>query len=236
MKAPRRDLWVAVLTLATAPALVALGKANTNTFEPSRIRRYGGDVPYVKVIEQYPPGDHPLRRGRAFPAGHASGGFALLSLAGFASTRRGRIMGIFVGLTSGTAMGTYQMFKGAHYLSHTLFTAIFCWIVFLAWRRILGTKEHSLVEEAACRPRRFVPGVCSLISIPAGMARVRLLPFLLFSTMGLGMWTAAPAIVGSKPGHHYGSVQKYLGPVAALVVNTLLVDLIIRTFRNRKRT
>ena len=135
VKIPRVNLWIAVLTIATAPALVALGKATTNTFTPAQIRRYEGKIPYVKVIEKYPVNDHPRKRGRAFPAGHASGGFALLSLAGLCSTRRGRIIAISIALTVGTAMGGYQMLTGAHYLSHTLFTAIFCWIVFLLWRR-----------------------------------------------------------------------------------------------------
>lgn len=132
-----RDLWIVVLTLATAPALIALGKATTDTFTPSQIRRYGGEAPYVKVIEHYPMGDHPAKRGRGFPAGHASGGFALLSLAGLASTRRGRIIGISIGLAAGGVMGAYQICKGAHYLSHTVVTAMVCWIIFLTWRRIL---------------------------------------------------------------------------------------------------
>ncbi len=137
----RRDLIIVFATLATAPSLVALGKATTNTFTPSQIRRYGGAVPYVKVIEHYPPGDRPTNRGRGFPAGHASGGFALFALAGLASTRRGRAVGIAIGLTVGSVMGAYQMFKGAHYISHTLVTAFICWVIFLAWRRILRRAE-----------------------------------------------------------------------------------------------
>jgi hypothetical protein len=31
-------------------------------------------------------------------------------------------------------------------------------------------------------------------------------------------WAAALAIIGSKLGDHYGAVQKYLGPVATIVV------------------
>lgn len=136
-KKNRRNLWIAILTIATAPALVGLSKATTNTFMPSQVRRYGGTVPYVKVVQHYPKNDHPKKRGRAFPAGHASGGFALLGLAGLATTRRGRITGIAIGLSFGSAMGLYQMLKGAHYLSHTLVTGLFCWIVFLAWRRLI---------------------------------------------------------------------------------------------------
>ncbi len=150
LKIPRRDLWVAVLTLSTAPALVGYGKIATNTFTPAQIYRYGGSYPYVKVIDPYPKNDIPDRRGRAFPAGHASGGFALLALAGLATTTRGRVIGIATGLTLGSAMGIYQMLKGAHYLVDTLFTALFCWIVFIGWRRFLpGSSE----EETDPNPR-----------------------------------------------------------------------------------
>lgn len=133
----RRDLWVVVGTMALAPVLVGIGKIVTNVFTPNQIRHYGGFAPYVKVLEGYPVDDHPKKRGRGFPAGHASGGFALLALAGLAATRRGRVVGVGVGLAVGWMMGLYQMLKGAHYLSHTVLSALLCWIVFLSLRRAL---------------------------------------------------------------------------------------------------
>lgn len=139
----RRDLWIVILTLATAPALIATSKATTNVFTPDAIRRYDGFAPYVKVLEAYPENDRPQRRGRGFPAGHASGGFALLALAGLVRTQRGRSLGVGIGLTLGSIMGAYQMFKGAHYLSHTLITALFCWIVFLTYRRLFRVNPHN---------------------------------------------------------------------------------------------
>ena len=133
----RRSLWIAIATLAVSPTLVATGKATTNVFTPAETRRYGGFAPYVKVCEAYPAADHPKKRGRGFPAGHASGGFALLGLAGLAGTRRGRAIGLAIGLGLGTVMGVYQMVKGAHFLSHTIVSALVCWIVFLVFRRLL---------------------------------------------------------------------------------------------------
>jgi membrane-associated PAP2 superfamily phosphatase len=127
----------AIDTLALAPLLVGFGKIATNVFTPSQIRRYGGFAPYVKIGESYPAYDHPRKRGRGFPAGHASGGFALVALAGHATTRRGRAIAVAMGLTVGWLMGLYQMLKGAHYLSHTVLTALVCWIVFLILRRAL---------------------------------------------------------------------------------------------------
>lgn len=133
----RRDLFVAVLVLGTGPALVGLGKNVTNVFCPSEIRRYGGDVPYVALCSSYPEDDRPATRGHCFPAGHASGGFALLGLAFLRRTRRGWWVGLALGLGVGWTMGLYQMLKGAHYLSHTLVTMLVTWIVVLAWRRVL---------------------------------------------------------------------------------------------------
>jgi membrane-associated PAP2 superfamily phosphatase len=133
----RRDLWVAVLTLVTVPVLAGIGKNTTNTFCPSEIRRYGGDVPYVKLCEPYPPDDRPERKGHCFPAGHASGGFSLLGLMWLRRTRAWRLGGLALGLGAGWWMGGYQMLKGAHYLSHTLTTMLVAWIVLLLWRRIV---------------------------------------------------------------------------------------------------
>ena len=137
----RRDVFVALLTLASVPALIGLGKNATNVFCPSEIRRYGGSVPYVALCSPYPENDRPSARGHCFPAGHASGGFALLGLAWLRRTRRGWWGGMALGLGAGWAMGWYQMLKGAHYLSHTLVTMLVAWILVLLWRRVLRSGD-----------------------------------------------------------------------------------------------
>ena len=128
---------MALLVLITVPALAGWGKNISNTFCPSEIRRYGGDVPYVKLCEPYPANDKPKRRGHCFPAGHASGGFALLGLMWLRRTRGWKFGGLALGLGLGWWMGGYQMLKGAHYLSHTVTTMLVAWIVMLAWRRVI---------------------------------------------------------------------------------------------------
>ncbi|HLP24372.1 MAG TPA: phosphatase PAP2 family protein [Acidobacteriota bacterium] len=152
LRLDRRALWVAVATLATVPALAGLGKNYTNTFCPSEIRRYGGDVPYVKVCEPYPSGDRPERRGHCFPAGHASGGFALMALAWLRPSRRMRVVGLALGLGLGWWMGMYQMLKGAHYLSHTVVTMLLAWIIALIWRRVIAPRTGVFpVRRAAAK-------------------------------------------------------------------------------------
>ena len=144
----RRGLWVAFLTLAFAPSLTAIGKEYSNVFCPSEIRRYGGDVRYVKLCEPFPADDRPARRGHCFPAGHCSGGFALLGLAWLRPTRRWRAGAIALGLGVGWIMGLYQMFKGAHYLSHTVTTMLLCWIVAVFGCRVLKADLGRLAPTA----------------------------------------------------------------------------------------
>src|SRR5688572_27239445 len=55
----RRDVFVALLTMASVPALIGLGKNMTNVFCPSEIRRYGGNAPYVALCSPYPENDLP---------------------------------------------------------------------------------------------------------------------------------------------------------------------------------
>lgn len=133
----RRGLWLGVLVLATVPVVAGIGKNFTNVFCPSEIRRYGGDVAYVKLCEPYPADDRPPRDGGCFPAGHASGGFALMGLLAVRATRRWRNGVIALGLGLGWWMGGYQMLKGAHYLSHTVTTMLVAWLVVLIWQRVL---------------------------------------------------------------------------------------------------
>ncbi|MEI7799781.1 MAG: phosphatase PAP2 family protein [Opitutaceae bacterium] len=142
----RRGLWLAVLVLATVPLLAGIGKEYTNTFCPSEVRRYGGDVAYVKLCEPFPAEDRPARRGGCFPAGHASGGFALMGLLLVRPTRRWRLNTVTFGLILGWWMGGYQMLKGAHYLSHTVTTMLVAWLVIIVWRQLLGLARIQQVK------------------------------------------------------------------------------------------
>lgn len=136
----RRALAVAVLTLTTVPLLAGLGKRMTNTFCPSEVRRYGGEFPYVKLLEAYPAEDLPATRGHCFPAGHASGGFALVGILWLRASRRWRLAAIATAAALGLIMGGYQMLKGAHYLSHTIATLLLAWLVTEVWAKVIGVQ------------------------------------------------------------------------------------------------
>jgi membrane protein DedA with SNARE-associated domain len=68
---------------------------------------------------------------------------------------------------------------------------------------------------------RLLPGVRSLISIPAGIARMLLLPFLVYSTAGTTLWVALLTLSGYVLGRNYHIVERVIGPVSTIVAIAL---------------
>ncbi|MBD3841537.1 MAG: phosphatase PAP2 family protein [Campylobacterales bacterium] len=64
-----------------------------------------------------------------WPAGHASGGFALLSLFFLFRSQKNKIKAITLALVLGWSMGIYKMMIGDHFLSHTIITMLLAWII-----------------------------------------------------------------------------------------------------------
>ena len=65
---------------------------------------------------------------------------------------------------------------------------------------------------------RMIPAIRSLISIPAGMARMSLLPFLMLTAMGSMIWSALLAYAGFVLGANYKKVGIYIESVSHYVV------------------
>lgn len=92
---------------------------------------------------------------------------------------------------------------------------------------------------------RLVPGVRSLISIPAGVDRMPMAQFLLFTTLGSGLWNTALILAGYALGARYAVVERYISEfssVVAIVVGGLVLWFVgkrmLRRFRRggRQRT
>lgn len=70
---------------------------------------------------------------------------------------------------------------------------------------------------------RLVPGVRTLISLPAGVSSMRLGPFLVYSTIGTTLWVTLLTYAGYLLGDHYDLVDEYLGPVSKIVLAGLVL-------------
>ena len=70
---------------------------------------------------------------------------------------------------------------------------------------------------------RLVPALRSLISVPAGIARMPLHQFFFFSAIGSAVWTALLAGAGYLLEDRYEQVADYLNPVSNVVFGALAV-------------
>lgn len=97
---------------------------------PWDLTQFGGSSPYYPMLASLPIGEI---GGHCWPAGHASGGFAIMAF--FFPFRRSHpifaTITLAVSLMLGFAMGWAQMIRGAHFLSHTLWSAWVVWLVLL---------------------------------------------------------------------------------------------------------
>jgi membrane-associated PAP2 superfamily phosphatase len=126
LSTPQRwGLWLSIVAAILAVSLV---KGFSHTSCPWDLQAFGGTLPLVSHW------DFGLRDGgggHCFPAGHASTGFAFMA-GGFwlLPHQRGwaRLWWVITGL-SGLVLGLVQQARGAHFTSHTLWTAWICWSV-----------------------------------------------------------------------------------------------------------
>ncbi len=69
---------------------------------------------------------------------------------------------------------------------------------------------------------RMIPAIRSLISIPAGMARMPMLPFLVLTAIGSAIWTTILAYAGYILGANYEQVEAFIEPISKIVVIVVL--------------
>ena len=69
---------------------------------------------------------------------------------------------------------------------------------------------------------RMIPAIRSLISIPAGMDRMPMLPFLVLTAIGSAIWTTILAYAGYILGANYEQVEAFIEPISKIVVIVVL--------------
>ena len=80
---------------------------------------------------------------------------------------------------------------------------------------------------------RMVPGVRTLISVPAGMTGMRMLPFLLYTSLGSLIWTTALTVSGYVLQAQFARVESLINPVTNVILLSLVVLYVWRLVRPR---
>lgn len=124
----------AVLGMGLTVLLVGVFKRYSHMDCPWDLVAYGGKDPYVSLFATRPAG---LRPGGCFPAAHAATGYALFAFFfAFRHThpRFGR-SALVAALLLGVTFGVAQQLRGAHFLSHDVWSAYLAWMTGLFSQR-----------------------------------------------------------------------------------------------------
>ncbi len=82
---------------------------------------------------------------------------------------------------------------------------------------------------------RLVPGIRTLISLPAGLNEMPLVPFIVYSTIGTTLWVIFLTGAGYLLGNNYELVDDYLAPVSKGVLVLIIVAFAVWIFRKKQQ-
>jgi membrane protein DedA with SNARE-associated domain len=151
----------------------------------------------------------------------------IMPLAGF-TVAQGKMnfwLAVLAG-TIGTMLGTYAWY----YLGRLVnYDRLGGWIDRYGKWMGISVKEIDRVNDwfnkhgrSAVFFGRMVPGIRTLISLPAGMNQMSAFTFTIYSTLGTFAWILALTIAGFMLGENYGSIEQYLAPISKFVLFGLL--------------
>ena len=126
----RRPLAYLLIASLLSTAVVGLLKRHTNIDCPWDLLRYGGRQQFYGLFTQRPIA---LAKAACFPAGHASAGYAWVALYFFSlsTAPRWRWWALGSALSVGLLFGFAQQLRGAHFMSHDVWSLMICWLTAL---------------------------------------------------------------------------------------------------------
>lgn len=127
----KKGLMIVLFSLIFVTTISVEIKKHSNMPCPKHQIHYGGKYPDTVVWESYPKPYDSFQKTKCWPAGHASAGFALLSLFFLFKRKRNKYIGLIIGLSLGWSMGIYKMLIGDHYFSHTFISMLLAWFIIL---------------------------------------------------------------------------------------------------------
>lgn len=81
---------------------------------------------------------------------------------------------------------------------------------------------------------RIVPGFRSLISVPAGVARMNMAAFLAYTAAGSALWITLLAWLGYLLSARFQKVGEYLDPISNVILGSMALWYAVRVIRHKK--
>lgn len=160
----------------------------------------------------------------------------IMPMAGFAASEgRLNIIAVLASGLAGTLAGAFFWYSVGRWMSEERLRR---WADRHGrWITLSGTDIGDL-EDRFCRHRHWavpvahvIPGLRTLISIPAGIFEMPLARFLMLTALGAGLWTSVLGIAGYWLGKEFEAIERYLGPASTAIMIAMLAWYLWRVAR-----
>lgn len=150
---PWRRALITFCVMASCSALLVVLLKDTSVHAcPWDLAMYGGDAQWYPLFDRIGAG---IPLGRCWPGGHASGGFAII--AGYFALREQQARWarwlLVTGLALGAIMSAVQIVRGAHFLSHNLWTLWLIWAACLAIDALIQMASLAMRYKSGALPK-----------------------------------------------------------------------------------
>jgi len=81
---------------------------------------------------------------------------------------------------------------------------------------------------------RLIPGVRQLVSLPAGLSKMPLNKFALYTTLGAGIWVIVLVLLGYIIGENKTLIEEYLHQIVLITLGLIFIASIVYVFMNKK--
>jgi membrane protein DedA with SNARE-associated domain len=166
----------------------------------------------------------------------------IMPLAGYTASLPGskfNVFGVFLAGLIGSVAGGLIWYYPGKILGQDRLYAIADrygkWITVSSKDLVKATRWFNKQGRKAVFIGRLVPGVRTLISVPAGLSNMPLLPFLFYTTLGSAVWVGLLTYTGYILGSQYKLVEEYLAPVSKIVLGALIVAFVYWFIKRDKR-
>ena len=162
----------------------------------------------------------------------------IMPLAGMDAGRGAMALpGVIAAGTMGAMVGNIIWYLAARALGVDRLKPIVCrwgrWLT-ITWPELLRA-EHWFRKNGTFFVflGRLLPTVRSLVSVPAGLLKMRFATFVLASTLGTAGWTAILAGAGYKLGENFNDIDKIIGPASNAILIVLAIGYLHRLWTHR---
>ncbi len=166
----------------------------------------------------------------------------VLPLAGFTVAQGSlNFLSVFIWSVVGSVLGAYVLYGIGAWLGLARLRAIADWMWLVKASDVDAAMSFfTKYGKPSIFFGRLIPGVRSLISIPAGLDRMNLVTFGLWTTLGSGIWNAILIYLGFILGDNWEKATEYadtysnvIYAILALIILGFLIFFIRRAIKER---